>query len=310
MLLLRSTALVMLAAALTAGCSDDEGGATGGAGGMAGTGGQAGGAGGHPLTGGSGGGAGDGGTGGQGSFLPTDMGEELWAWGWAGLDGSNVTLVDGPGGQRITFMGDLSGSGNDFFNDGGNQPAYQLGLQLDASTKGGPYATGLPIIGVDTYQTGGLVYGNVFHQSSGMAAAADFYLASVLMNTRESGNRELFGTDANNFVRIDQERNDVSITIAGTSLQLVDASCPEGIMVLEIWRDSANNLSCQANGVDVTFGTPTLAGVFDVVGMGYDGSGTSQWDDYWMEFVFCDALPQESKRAALREYLRAKWNAY
>ncbi len=240
------------------------------------------------------------------------LGNELWAWGWAGENSENVTIIQGTNGPLIRWMTDRSGRGNHFTNLGQpRRPAYQLGLTLDETVKGGAYHTDLPLIGLDQYADGSQVFGNVFYQESGLDAGADFYLAAVCMNTRTDGIRELFGTDSQNYVRLNQATDTLTIVIEGQGYPLsLPGSCPHGILLLEIWRDANGSLTCLGNGDDIT--TPGLqaTGVFAVSGLGHDGDGNSHWDDYSMEYVFCDALPPADERDALREYLRAKWDVF
>ena len=154
------------------------------------------------------------------SFTPTDIGSKLYAWGWAGVNGENVTLVDGPNGKLISFMQDLSGNGNTFFRNGGSKPAYQVGLTLPENTKGGAYSTTLPLIGLDKYVPGQQIYGNIFDFTNPLVDSNDFYLAAVYMNTRTGGQREVWGNDAAGWVRIDQQREQVSLNIGGTAKQI------------------------------------------------------------------------------------------
>ena len=38
--------------------------------------------------------------------------------------------------------------------------------------------------------------------------------------------------------------------------------------------------------------------------------GSSYFDDFVMELVYCDGLPSAANRDALRAYLRAKWSLH
>jgi hypothetical protein len=239
---------------------------------------------------------------------PRSIGSELWAWGWAGQQSENLTLINGPRGKLITDMVDLSGRGNHFYNYGANKPAYQIGLNLNASTKGGSYQTSLPIVGLDKYAGGSQVYGNILYQAKHLNAQGGFYLAAVCTNTRTGGERELFGTDNQNYVRLDQQRNNVTLKVGGVQQKVgKDGSLPKGILLLEIWRDDAGKVTCYGNGVDISVPRIKIPQTFALSGMGFDGGGSSQWDDYWMEFVLCDALPPQAERDFLRGYLSSKW---
>ncbi|HUX17481.1 MAG TPA: hypothetical protein VMW52_13475, partial [Phycisphaerae bacterium] len=240
------------------------------------------------------------------AFQPTDIGDELWAWGWAGARSENLILKDGPRGKVIDRMGDLSGRGHDFVGVAGQKPAWQAGLNVPAGAKGGPYRTDLPVIGLDRYQGGSQVYGNVFRFDEAMNAAAGFYVAAVFTNTRAGGVRELLGLDARNCLRIDQQRNRVEVVIAGQRATLgAKDSLPAGEVVLELWREASMEVVCAANGHEI--GRAKLPGAFTLAGLGYDGTGSSQWDDHWMEFVLCDKLPAATERAAILACLAARW---
>ena len=242
---------------------------------------------------------------------PGDIGSELWAWGWAGYKGQNLVLGQSKYGPVVTQMNDLSGRGNHFFANSQYQPAYATSLELPSSTKGGAYQTSLPVVGLDSYADGSNVYGNVMYQNRTLNAAGGFYLAAVCMNTRNGGTRQLFGSTNGDVVHLDQGLDAVFMTVGGQWRRLCpDGDLPKGIMVLEIWRDSKGVMTCFANGNKVTQGTVKTTKTSQISGFGFDGSGSSQWDDYSMEFVMCDALPPKSERDMIREYLRAKWNVW
>ena len=129
------------------------------------------------------------------------------------------------------------------------------------------------------------------------------------MNTRTNGIRELFGRSEQDCVRIDQGINRLQMVVAGTSAYLGSSgSVPAGILLLEIERDAAGNVTARANGLNITPTPVALPGVFTLAGEGFDGVGSSQWDDYWMEIVICEALPPVAERSALRAYLADKWS--
>jgi hypothetical protein len=244
------------------------------------------------------------------AYEPKELGEALWAWGWAGKQGEQLTLEDGPKGKVIRRMADLSGRGNHFLSEGGSKPGYEPGLDLGPDTKGGAYKTRLPVVGLDRYRNGAQVYGNVFHWERPLEAKAGFYLAAACLNTRDGGVRELFGADARNFVRLDQERDQVEICIAGERRTLcAKEACPKGLLILEVWRTDDGVLGCRANGKEISTPGVKLPGTLALSGLGFDGEGSSQWDDYWMEFVLCDRLPPAGNRDACGDYLRAKWKS-
>ncbi len=242
----------------------------------------------------------------------TILGSLLWAWGWAGANGQHVVIVPGPRGPLIEFLADLSGNGHHWFRYGTNQPGYQVGLDLPATTKGGAYQTSLPLIGLDKYSppcpSGCELYGNVYDQEQSLNANGAFYLAVVSMNTRTGGTRELLGRTALDVVRCDQSRDNVSLTVHGTTREIApDGTLPAGISLLEIWRKASGEIVCVANGNVVSPPGIFMPGVFALSGFGYDGAGTSQHDDYLCELVICDGLPTATQRNALRTHLSGKW---
>lgn len=243
-------------------------------------------------------------------FAPTDIGSELWAWGWAGADGSNVARVNGSGGDFISFMADLSGHGRHFFNNTSRQSGYQSTLSLDASTLGGAYHTSYPVIGVHRFSNGVDHFGSIYYQSTELQANAGFYLAVAFVNTRDAGTRELFGTDDRHFTRLNQAAGDLYLTLNGVERKLTDGTIPHGPLVLEIWRDNTGTMTVMENGLQASDGSVSISGRFDVSGFGFDQSGTSYFDDYLMEIVMCDALPPEAERDQIREYMRVKWGLY
>ena len=99
------------------------------------------------------------------------------------------------------------------------------------------------------------------------------------------------------------------MVVAGTSKSLgVDGAVPAGIVLLEIERDAAGNVTARANGLNITPTSVALPGLFTLAGEGFDGVGSSHWDDFWMEIVICDALPTVAERDALRAHLAGKWS--
>ncbi|MCA8942540.1 MAG: carboxypeptidase regulatory-like domain-containing protein [Planctomycetes bacterium] len=243
-------------------------------------------------------------------FAPTSIGSELWAWGWAGADGSNLARVSGGGGDLISFMADLSGHGRHFFNNTSRKAGYESSLNLGAETLGGAYATNLPLIGIHRYANGSDHFGSIYYQSTELAATAGFYLAVVMTNTREAGTRELFGTDGQHNLRLDQSSGDLYMTLGGFETKLTDGTIPHGALILEIWREDSGRMTVMENGLEASDGSAFVNGRFDVSGFGFDQTGTSYFDDYLMEVVMCDRLPPAPERDQLREYLRVKWGTY
>lgn len=242
------------------------------------------------------------------SFTPKELGETLWLWCWAGEKGQHATFKKRGSRTIVTHLKDLSGKGNDMKGCG----AYQVGIELPEKKKGGAYKTELPLIGLDSYTKGKgrpRFYNNSFKFSKPFGAEGPFYIVAVCMNTRKEGNRELWGYDSKNFVRFDQKKNRVTVMLAGQARQITAKNAlPGGAMVFEIWRDKDNALFCHANGKSIGLPGVKMEGNFDLTGVGFDQSGSSFWDDNWMEFVMCKGVPSAEKREALRTHLCSKWS--
>jgi hypothetical protein len=234
---------------------------------------------------------------------------ELWAWGWAGQDSEHLDTSDGPNGLVIDAMTDLSGNGNSFTGHPNYRPGTQTGISLPGEEDYMAWSTSLPLIGLGLYVPGQQLYGAVYTQSQGMNASGDFHLVVAWVNTRSGGLRQLFGSDADNHVTIDQGTGRLYLMQDGQQTTIAGSGVPKGSVVLEISRNSSDVIEVVANGESIGNGS-TVAGTFDVNGFGWDASGTSYFDDFVMELVYCDALPSTADRGELREYLRAKWNLY
>lgn len=254
----------------------------------------------------------------QSSIQPCGGGSNgtLWAWAWAGANGEFVTTQMGNFGKPIIRQfQDLSGNGNHFFNNEGgrpSQPGYQVGLSL------GGWSTSLPVIGLSSYADGTRIYGQLMFQNASMDANA-FYLAAAVANTRQAGNRWLFGVDSNDYVKLDQGQNFVRVKIGGQGeITLTgNGSLDGGPVLVEVWRDAAGNLRGYVNGTDKTLGNPQSTATFRMSGVGgpYDrgsdpGPADSAWDDHAFEYIACKGVTSSAQRAAVREYLRSKWTLF
>jgi len=268
--------------------------------------------GGAPESGGSdsAGGGGSEGVGGSGGADPSALcggnSDKLWAWTWAGETGQHATVYDKPGtGLRITQLEDLSGNGNHFHNlTGTDEPGYQVGYSYQS------YSTALPAIALNKYDGGKQLYVQFLLQDEALDASGGFYLAFAGMNTRDSGQREMWGTTTTDNVRLDQERDRVNATIGGVGLQLTaDAAVPKGPLLLEVFRTDQGELHVSANGVDVGLAI-TNDEVFQLSGTGFDGTGSSGWDDVAFEYVMCKGLPTQEQRDHVRSELNQRWGIY
>lgn len=238
-------------------------------------------------------------------FRPCD--DQLWAWAWGGEDGAFVELEGDPPEQWIRRMVDQSGNGRDYVNEGPEMPAYQLGYSWDD----GDYSTELPIVAVNTRDTGMLVYEQYMFQDESLDAAGGFYLAFAGMNTRDGGQRELWGTTEQDTVRLDQERDRVNIVIAGQNQSLTaEDAMDKGPLLLEVWREDDGSLHAFINGADASEPGAMSGATFALSGIGSDQTGSSGWDDYAFEYIVCAGVPTGMQRDAVREYLRDKWGLY
>ena len=229
----------------------------------------------------------------------------LWSWAWAGQAGENVTTRSGPYGPVITELRDISGNGRHYFNTTGErEPGYQVGLRQ------GGYETDLPVVAIDRYANGSQLYLQWMNQNDTMRAN-EFYLAFAGMNSRDAGNRDLWGNNTTNLVWLDQGGNRAYIVINGSEVQLTPrGSLPKGPLLLEIWRDETGKLHTWANGQDVSSPGASSSATFSMTGIGWDQSGTSGWDDYAFEYVACDDDVTDLGRRDVREYLNAKWGLF
>lgn len=238
--------------------------------------------------------------------------DKLWSWGWAGTNGSNVTLNTNNFGKEISYMGDLSGNGNHFSNDDPfnqnppTRPAYLSSLSI------GGWSTNLPLVGAQNYDSGQSAYLQYMFQPNDMVATGEFYLAFAGYDSRSEGERMIFGTTGSNFLRYDQRDNRLDITISGSSITLTPKnSWSNGPLLIEVWRDSANTLHAWVNGIDRTFSGLTNSSTFRMNGIGGgEPAGSGAFDDYGFEYIACDGLPSSSQRSEVREYMRAKWGLF
>ncbi|MEM6991325.1 MAG: hypothetical protein AAF721_12525 [Myxococcota bacterium] len=231
-------------------------------------------------------------------------GDLLWSWAWAGPMGENLTLVGDPGEELIERMADLSGNGRDYFNEGGDKPAFQVGYSWDD----GEYSTRLPAIALHERAGGMQIFEQFMFQDESLDAGGGFYLAFAGMNSRDTGQREMWGTTEQDTVRLDQDDDRVNIVVGGQGFALTPAgSVPKGPLLLEIWRDDAGVFTVYVNGSDATEPGAASTNIFGLSGIGHDQTGTSGWDDVAFEYVVCDGLPDAATRDEARAILNARW---
>ena len=258
-------------------------------------------------------------------LTPVDIGNELWAWIWAGEKGENLELQKKKRWSLITKVKDLSGNGNDFtaVDDKGNKSGipYQVGLFLPKKTGAygeyETYSTKLPLLGVNyLVDASGKkiteVFSNIYSTEKPLSAENEFYLAAVCMNTRGQGARFLFGDDPDNYIRMDQKNHRLDMKLDGGEIVKITSkkAMPTGIIFLEIWRAKDCTITVRANGNIVSLPKVKYPGVCNVKGVGWGGGKHSQWDDFWMEFIMCDKLPSEKERDKLMEFEMCKWNIW
>jgi len=240
-----------------------------------------------------------------GSTDERPCGDALWAWAWAGEDGEHAHIMTVGGYKVISRLNDLSGNMNHFFGSYSNPPPYQVGYSWNDV-----YSTPLPVISLDRWADGKQSYGSVMRLPSHINASGPFYLAFAGMNTRTGGAREVWGAGENHFVRLDQERDRVELEIDGEHALITGKQAVEkGPLLLEVWRDETDRVFVVANGVDVSQPV-SLSGTFKMNGTGYDGKGSSQWDDVSFEYIACKGEMTESSRSQVRAYLNDKWHLY
>lgn len=232
---------------------------------------------------------------------------KLWAWTWAGETGQNLTLGTGSNGKPIILQAnDLSNNGRHWTNNtGASVPGYRQGVSYDNNTKGGTWSTTYGLLGIDKYPDGTQHFGNVYHHNE-FKAAGDFYVGVVFANTRTSGERELLGTDSINYFRIDQQRDAATICIRGHAFKVVpNGGIAKGVQYIEILRDEQFNIAVNVNGALV--GQVTQPGAWNLKGTGFDGVGTSQWDDDLFEIIMSKQLPDPQEIADVEDKVAQRW---
>lgn len=254
-----------------------------------------------------------------GTFTPLQLGSVLWAWLWAGDNASNLTLVDDAFGPKIAAAGDLSGNGNDFFNndqqtgipDRPNRMAYEAPVNYNS------WSSELGAIMLEGYRLRpGTSFSNVYQQTIYQATsidAGDFNLYAVIANTRDGGNRYLWGTTSTNNIRLEQSASNsrVNMTIAGSTFNITAAGAVphnQGAIILQVKREN-NVISCLVNGTDITSGSPVNGAAFGMSGIGGGAQAVgSGWDDWAHEFVACKGVLTPSQESQMVQYLTDKWN--
>lgn len=232
-------------------------------------------------------------------FTPASL-SSLWYW--TNAEPENVTLSGNPPEQTAAV--NLAGS-NNFFNTQGTGGGWQEGVSV------GGYSTDRPLLALEQYEDTTQIGRQAMSQETSMGATGAFYLVAAFLNTRVAGSRYIHGTEGGDYTRINQEDNHILIAFGGSETEIsADESVPTQV-VLEVWRDSNDNITVQVNGSDITSGTPNISGTFNLNGWGGgENAGSSAWDDYLFELIACDDLPSESDRQNTRNYLNNRWGLY
>lgn len=264
----------------------------------------------------------------------TDVGS---CWAWCAIpethqsDTDDITFESAGGDRKwVSYIRNREGTaGRDFTNPGPllgatstHPPIFWGDSKFDLSTMSGLDTAStysheyLKPIGIEEHPDGTESYGCTLYQAESMNATGGFYLVGLFIFTRTAGVRELWGTDGNNCVRLDQSNGDVYLVVNGDSQKVATLSITRGIptiieirrgdsgfVVVEITDENQHANSSGSLGV-------TLGGTFDCSGFGWDGDTTSYFDDFVLEFGMFVPQTSESLRRKTREYLRTKWDAY
>lgn len=264
----------------------------------------------------------------------TDVGS---CWAWCAIpethqsDTDDITFGSAGGDRKwISYIRNREGTaGRDFTNPGPllgatstHPPIFWGDSKFDLSTMSGLDTAStysheyLKPIGVEEHPDGTESYGCTLYQSESMNATGGFYLVGLFIFTRTAGVRELWGTDGNNCVRLDQSNGDVYLVVNGDSQKVATLSITRGIpTIIEIRRGDSGfvvvEITDEARSADSSGSLGvTLGGTFDCSGFGWDGDTTSYFDDFVLEFGMFVPQTSESLRKKTREYLRTKWDAY
>lgn len=236
----------------------------------------------------------------------------LWSWCWAGVGGAYLdTEVISGGDLVINDAVNLASPGtNDFFNnDTGDtrhgRPITFIGDDLPISVDGGAYSAPYP----DLMYGGGSGTVQYLKQTTAMGATGEFYVAIAVYMERTSGDRYFAGVN-NNGIKIGSVDRIVDVVINGVGNNLTASAAVPDKAIVEVWRDSSNNLHCWINGADATSGSPSNSGTFNFSGYGGAGAGVDTGDDWLFEQIACNALPTTAERLGIRNYLNDNWSMY
>jgi len=235
----------------------------------------------------------------------------LWFWGWAGENDEHCTVAHNP--PRIVRLADISGNGHHFYRDDdviSSMPPYDRGLER--SGDGWSYRTRFTPITRHRYNDGRNTLGHHYNQVGTMQLTDEFYLVAAMMNTRNAGDRDMWGRSHEYRIVIHQSRNRFAMVFdsigRGGSIS-PRGSVPKGPLLAEIGRTRDNIVKVWVNGVDVG-NDVERAGAFELTGFGYKGSGHSGFDDMCFEILNFTRLPSAEERTRIRAYLNAKWHLY
>ncbi len=244
------------------------------------------------------------------TFQPDDV-DGLWAWAWSGINDVNLTLGTYNGGDCIDDAVNLASPGtNDFFNDDSGdsrhgRPIYTAPpFDVTAGTYTVPYAPIMMGDGSGTVQ--------YMRQTTKMGASGEFYIIYAVFMSRAAGERWFVGTadSPGNGTIMGSINREVKIVINGTDITLTANGAVPDKAIIEIWRDSSNNLHCWINGVDATNGSPSSTAIFDIFGYGGAGAGDDRGDDYLFELLYYNSLPSLNERLSIRNFVNGHWSLY
>lgn len=239
---------------------------------------------------------------------------DCWSWVDGGRVGENLLLERvSSNNYGILRAFDRSANGRDWTNTTGiRTPGYRSNVTVPEDSVFGTYHTFLPLIGCHQWEDGAELFGNTYHFPETFVANGSFYAILAFTNSRnDTADRDLWGLTLSDKVTIKQGSNgNISITIGGQSVRIVDGQVPKGLVVLELWRNSSNQIFARINRVDVGVPGAGLSGAIRWDGFGEGLTDKSNFDDYLIGGgLFTSDLDQETRdEIALSVYERCRHN--
>ena len=170
---------------------------------------------------------------------------------------------------------------------GSSPPATRKGVTL------GSWSTQRYLLGVDEVP-GKEWFGNTYTLSTPFYAQ-NFYILVVFANSRPGGLRQLLGYRHGDIVHVDQTRN--KVTLQNTDI-VPEGALPKGPILMELVCKNGKLRTVVNNVLKST--VPCSRVHFE--GVGYDGTGSSHWDDYLFEILWFQGKISWLKR---KRYMRA-----